>query len=618
MAHTFPLLRAAWFAVCLLAGNGPATAASRRDTWQWNDILEPPLIGPDSAQCSPTHPVHKIPDFGDGLIASYSFDADDRVGDVASHISELNDNPQDHETDDYDSHSPDWALSFPEKIPHGAAYITVGSNFVLSSMDALLGEYARVCSWSHEPGLILRSITYRRASLRERAETARPRRERISVMPFLSAPFELVHVEPEPGATDILPEPVPGGDFRFSTLEEGATVKPGEVPLEPPFNWTFDASRIARGAGVHLALLSAGHTELDTFRHLVDEGFEVMTIEHDGMIETLVMDPTVLDSEAKIQERVLLLAHSWLWRDTGYSVRGMRLVFFSGEKGTIDALRVSQTGLLKDHIIAVQTQMVAEALTKEKQLPSERDIEKIISNQWSRFDGLTQGPGYDAVFGPPGTRFGRLYDLTCEPAPPGIDPPVFTCIAGVLFVDDGHPKYERRSLIFERFGKPDDDSFYRSLKRHDPPTPTPDAARVQSGTASARIADGPDVPPGIAEVEQLLKAGWVQIPRAILSGSPEQLSPDGGFSDEIAEKGDSFGEVKDLACTKRDQIFSCNIGVLFMHTNEPDYKQRAFTFNRVRRDDGVWELKYYIDVPDIIVTTRGDHPTPNSMRNRKA
>jgi hypothetical protein len=83
------LLRAAVFALSLVANSGQGIASSGQDTWEWHDILQSPLIEANMAECSPTHPVHNVPDFGDGLIASYTFDMNDKVGDVKERITDL-------------------------------------------------------------------------------------------------------------------------------------------------------------------------------------------------------------------------------------------------------------------------------------------------------------------------------------------------------------------------------------------------------------------------------------------------------------------------------------------------------------------------------------------------
>jgi hypothetical protein len=102
--------------------------------------------------------------------------------------------------------------------------------------------------------------------------------------------------------------------------------KPGVVPLDPPYGWKFDASKIARGAGVHVAALFAGHTFLDSLGRLVEAGFDVMTIQHAGAIETLVIDPTVIDSDEKMHERVRLLVRAGI--SVRFDLRGLRMVFF--------------------------------------------------------------------------------------------------------------------------------------------------------------------------------------------------------------------------------------------------------------------------------------------------
>jgi len=597
------LLRAVGFALSLFANSGQVIASSGQDTWEWHDILEPPLVEADMAECSPTHPVHNVPDFGDGLIASYTFDINDKVGDVKGRIADLT-----LISRDYNFHETPvrhWALAFPKHLPHGPTEITVDSNLVLTSMDDLLGEYESVCQSSRRPELILRSISYRRASLRERAETPEHRQGPISEMLHQRVPFEPVQITPEPNVTDFLPEAVPGGDFRFSSPGEDVMGKPGVVPLDPPYGWKFDASKIARGAGVHVAALFAGHTFLDSLGRLVEAGFDVMTIEHAGVIETLVIDPTVIDSDEKMRERVRLLVRSGV--SVGFYLRGLRMVFFPADAGAVDALRVPpyQKDLLKRHITAVQAQLIAQDLTKLKRPPEETEVEKILSSEWSRFDGAAQGPGYDALFGPPGTTFGglRRFDLQCEPVVPLLARSVFTCIAGVTFVQDGHPKYQRRSLIFERIRLP---GGLQPLKRYDPPVPTPDPAVTQQAQAATLIADGPNIAPTIAEVEQLLKSGWALVPEASLSGETGQFyPPNHGFGEDFAfsQKGTSFGEVHDLVCTERDQVFSCKVGVTFIEESKPTYEQRDITFNRVRGDDGTWELKYYVE-PVIVTDTK--------------
>jgi len=581
-------LRALAFALCLALGASHAMAASHRNSWNWDDILAPPLVEPGSVECSMTHPLRTLPDFRDGLIASYTFEIGKDEGDLDDVIEEINEPmPRNWYDDPPFRHA---GLAFPKHLPKGPAEITADDNVVLTDMDDLLDRYVNVCQSSRGPRLMLRSIAYRRATLRERAEA--PPREHWYIG---SVPFQPVPIAPEGDVADFLPEAVPGGNFRFVTTRDSTATQPGMLPLDPPYGWAFDPAGIMRGGGVHLAALFAGHTTLEVFRQLVDAGFDVMTLEHAGRIETLVIDPTLLDDDAKMRERTKLVIG--FGNSVDLDLRGMRAVFFPADAGAIDALRLPgpQREQLKQYVVDVQVQSAAADFAKSKRFPDQGEVEKILAAEWTGFADAAQGPGYASLFGPAGTSFGSLHDMMCEP-----DGQVFDCVAGVTFVAGGHPKYEHRSLIFERVLAPDGDWH---LKRHDPPAPLHDPLLAHPAVAAMHDADGPDILPSVGEIEQLLKTGWVDLPpTSIASDMNMDIGPQASFSAAFSAEGAIFGEVHDLACTVQDQVFTCKIGITYLRGSEPRYEQREMMiFRRVRRVDGVWELKYYVQ-SDIIVT----------------
>jgi hypothetical protein len=61
-----------------------------------------------------------------------------------------------------------------------------------------------------------------------------------------------------------------------------------------------------------------------------------------------------------------------------------------------------------------------------------------------------------------------------------------------LLLQDGHPKYQRRSLIFERIRLP---GGLQPLKRYDPPVPTPGPTVTQQARTATLIADDPNTVP---------------------------------------------------------------------------------------------------------------------------
>ncbi|MEO6216929.1 MAG: hypothetical protein ABIO86_12935 [Sphingomonas sp.] len=588
MAHQRSALRALVFALCLTLGGGQAVAAPKHNMWNWDDILAPPLVEAESVECSATHPVRTVPDFRDGLIATYTFGISKDHGRLDGLVEEINEPvPRNGYDEPPFRHA---VLAFPKHLPKGPAEITVDDNVVLTNMDDLLDRYGRVCQASREEPLMLRSIAYRRATLRERAEA--PPREHWYMG---EVPFQPVPIAPAADGGEFLPEAVPGGEFRFVTTPDSATTEPGVLPLDPPYGWTFDSGKVVRGAGVHLAALFAGHETLESLGLMADAGFDVMTLERAGRIETLVIDPSLLDSDAKMRERTKLVVQ--FGNSFRFDLRGMRVVFFPADAGAIDALRLesSQRELLKHYVIDLQVQSVAAGFAKSRGIPDDREVAKIIAAEWTRFSGAAQEAGYASLFGPAGTSVGGLHDLMCEP-----DGQVFDCIAGVTFLAAGHPKYARHSLIFERFRAPDG---AWQLKRHDPPGPKTDPTQTPLVVPVAHDADGPDILPSVAEVEHFLKSSWAHLPLTSITGnlSGTDDSIEAGLDGHFGTRGTIFGEVHDLACTAQDRVFTCKIGVTLLLGSEPQYEQAQIDFSRVRRDDGVWELKYFY-VPDIIVT----------------
>jgi hypothetical protein len=433
MAHARRLL----LALCLPVLSGPAAPVSSagRDTWQWSDILDASPTGPETALCDGPHPIRTIPDFGNGLIGSYTFTIDQTAGSPEANVETINLLPTGRAWDI--SAIRRGMLAFPRPLPHGPATITVDDNFVLVDMDDVLDHYRKVCESNRKPGLILRSISYRRATSLERAATP-PRQYWNTDGP----PMPPVPVMPKPGSADILPAPVPGGDVRFSWA-------PGAAPLSPPYPQGFQSTRVQLGAGVHVAALFDGQLLREPLGILVDAGFVPMTIEQAGRIETLVIDPTLLDSEAKLRERIGRLLHSPI--PVGYGLRGIRLAFFPADRGTIDGLPLPlhQLDLLKEQILALRTELTAAQDARMTKPVDSAEVEKILASEWSRFGNRPQGSGYDALFGHAGSTFGSLHDMACH-----MHGHIFDCTAGVLFAEAGIPRYQTRTLAFARTRSP--------------------------------------------------------------------------------------------------------------------------------------------------------------------
>jgi len=570
----------------IFAGTTPALAATHHKTWSWDEILAPPIREPGSYDCNETHPVRAIPDFGDGLVATYTFEVrsgdnqsiSERVEDFALHTNNAADNARAAR------------LTLPKTIPPVGGYITVEDNVVLTNMDDLLTRYASVCGWNREPPLILQSIAYHPASLRERAEA--PVRE--SWYYLRSLPIPPVSIAVNTPGPDFMPLAVPGGDYRFATSFDPREMQPGLIPMGEGYEWHFDPSKVAIGAGVHLAALFLGHNQLIDMKPLDDDGFDVLTIEDGGRIETLVIDRHVLVSDGQLAARTKQVMH---YQSFTTDLCLTRLEFYPAVLGGIDALRTYQNRELKYQLAKRQGVELAEAITLlMSSLPYEKDSEPLLKAEWSKFAGSTTGPGYDAIFGASGSTFGKLESISCEP-----DDVVFVCKAGVTFTVSDHPKYAERTLYFERHRR---ESGLLELEPAHTRAPAYDPRRASTPPPTADTPTGPHTIPTITEIQQLIAAGWINAPASLFTG--EMAGPgDRNFASGFSDYGDlsaTFGEVHDLACTEKDSVFTCTIGVTYMRDGVPRYRQNGYQlFQRVRDANGAWNLKVYLET-DIIVT----------------
>jgi hypothetical protein len=576
----------------IFADARPVFAARHGKTWSWDEILAPPIREPGSYACNATHPVRVIPDFGDGLVATYTFVGSgndqsirDRVADFTKHTNHAADNARAAR------------LALPKTIPPRGAFITVEDNVVLTNIDDLLYRYASVCGWNREPPLVLQSIAYHPASLRERAEA--PVRESWYYLRSLPIPPLPIAVN-TPGP-DFMPLAVPGGDYRFATSFDPSETPPGLIPMGEGYKWPFDPSKVAIGAGVRLAALFLGHMELIDMKPLADDGFDVLTIEDGGRIETLVIDRHVLVSADQLAARTKQVMR---YQSFTSEMRLTRLDFYPAVLGGIDALRTDQDRALKDQLATLHGLELAEAYTRLMTYPPyEEDTEPLLKAKWSKFGGSATGSGYDAIFGGPGSTFGKLESISCEP-----DDMVFDCKAGVTFTVAEHPKYAERMIYFERHQR---ESGFLELEPADMRAPAYDPLRVSTPPPATNTSIGPQTIPTIPEVQQLIAAGWTHAPASLFTGQVVggiEGTGNENFASEFSDNGDlstTFGEVHDLACTERDSVFTCKIGVTYMRDGVPRYRQNGYQlFQRVRDADGAWTLKVYLET-DIIVTDAG-------------
>jgi hypothetical protein len=580
------LLPIALLLACVVAVPSPVFAATHNKTWAWDEILAPPIREPEPYDCNATHPVRAIPDFGDGLAATYTFEVgsengqtvSDRIDDFTRHTN--------HATGDARAAK----LTFPKKNPPAGGLITAEDNVVLTNMDDLLYRYTSICNWNRKPPLILQSITYRPASLRERAEA--PVRESWYYLP--SMPIQPVPIETIPGEPELLPPPVVGGNYHFATSFDPVPTDSGLAPMQEGYRWPFDPSKVAIGTGVHLAALFLGHSDLGAMKPLTGDGFDVLTIKDGGRIETLVIDRHVLVNTNELATRTKQVMR---YQSFTTELRLTRLEFYPAILGCIDALRTNQGRDLKDQLAKRHGLELAEDYTRLMSYrPQNEDTEPLLKAEWSQFAGSTAGPGYDAIFGAPESTFGKLEKISCEP-----DDAVFDCKAGVTFTVAGHPKYAERALNFERFKR---GSGRLELKPVEPRAPSYDPLRATAPAAEATNGTGMDATPTIAEVQQVFVAGWTHAPASIFTGNTQDIG-DKNFASEFADYGDlsaTFGEVHDLACTEKDSVFTCTVGVTYMRDGVPRYRQNGYQlFQRVRDADGAWNLKVYLETY-IIVT----------------
>jgi len=569
------------------AGTSPAPAETYKKTWSWDEILAPPIREPESYGCSTTHPVRTIPDFGDGLVATYIFEVGPGGPDIISRIEDFT-----QHTNRAADNARAARLTFPKTIPPVGGYIAVKDNVVLTNMDDLLYRYASVCDWSREPQLVLQSITYHPASLRERAE-APARASWYYVRDLPVAPVSITDQSPD----EFMPPAVPGGDYRFATSFDPSEARPGMIPMGHGYDWHFDPGKVAIGAGVRLAALFLGHNQLIDMKPLADDGFDVLTVENGGRIETLVIDRHVLVSADQLMARTKQVMH---YQSFTSGLRLLRLEFYPAVLGGIDALHTQADRALKAQVAERYGLELAAAHTQlMSHPPYKEDTEALLKAEWSSFPGSTTGPGYDAIFGVPGSTFGKLESISCEP-----DDVLFDCKVGVTFMAADHPKYAERTLYFERHRS---ESGSLQLQPAHMRAPAYDPLQVSSPRPAADASIGPHTTPTIPEMQQLIAAGWTHAPVSLFTG--DMWGNEGivneGFARQFADQDGldaTFGEVHDLACTEKDSVFTCTIGVTYMRNGVPRYRQGGYHFfQRVRDADGAWKLKVYLE-SDIIVT----------------
>jgi hypothetical protein len=570
----------------IFADSSPAFAATRAKTWLWDEILAPPMRELEPYDCSRTHPVRTISNFGNGLVSDYIIEVSAGEPDaISKKIDDFN-----KSGNGTDSDARVAKLTLPKRFPNGGGLITVQDNVVLTNIDDLLQRYFSVCQLARDPSLMLRSITYHPASLRERAEV--PVRASWYYLSDLPIPPVLIQtLSNDPG---LLPLPVVGGDYQFATSFDPLPTDSKLIPMQEGHLWHLDPSKVAIGTGVHLAALFLGHNDLDTMKPLADDGFDVLTIEIGGRIETLVIDRHVLVSADQLAARTIQVMR-YRWFDT--SLRLTRLVFYPAVLGGIDALRSNQGRDLKRQVAKRHGLELAEEYTRlMSYLPQNEDTELLLKVEWSKFAGSTTGAGYDSIFGAPGSNFGKLENISCEP-----NDAEFICKAGVTFTIAKHPEYAERTVYFERHWR---ESGLLELEPAATRAPAYDPLRVSAPPPATDTSVGPRTTPTIPEVQQLIAAGWTHAPASIFTGNTQDIEARNFASvftnyDTLRA---TFGEVHDLACTETDSVFTCTVGVTYMLDGVPRYGRSEYQmFQRVRDADSAWNLKAFLET-DIIVT----------------
>lgn len=580
--HCTLLLRASVMALVLAAH--PAMAAPV-GAQTWRDVLAEPLIEPDMARCSRTHPVRAVPQFGDGLIARYTISIDRKQADPDAIIAEYFEDWRRQNGDRNDPFAP-IPLPFPRHVPRDATEITVEHGKVLRTMDDLLAGFSALCEMAHRPGFLLTDIAWRAATRQERARS--PGRLRVPTMAErrnADPPVEPVRFVPEEPGADILPPPVPGGSFAFGPVGSRQASGPGMLPDSPAYHWRFDPTAIPIGTGLHAAVLADGATDLESMAKQMNQGFVPILLNQNGSTRTVILDSTLLDTPAKVAERVSLLVRQS--SSVMYAMRGRRLVLYPARLGVIDALPTYFRRDLQNQVLTLQAEWIAQQVLREKAMPEEADIETIVKRDWSHFAGSAGNHGYDALFGGPGTTFGGLdrYRLACDPPAPGIDQHLFACRVSALFLDGKRARLERRTLMFERVRDGDDTL---TLHRHDPPEASPDPL------IPAPAADEPpgappeqDTPPTLGEIKTILHDEW--------------LHPSNGFAPVRLNRDPQDSDLNDLHCDQNEHVFSC---YLFMATTEGGHMindRIVLELMRTRNAAGAWVLGRHED-PQIIVT----------------
>lgn len=414
------------FALALMNSTA-ANADARKVVARAADILHLRLastVPRSTAQCNARDLVRREPDFGDGLVAHFTFvvPVDDALGDASEWHMNYDRYPNSYR---YDEKKPHPGVIFPKPFPRAGAEFEADDTLVMRNYDELWENLSWVCGM--KGGLEIKDVVFYRATAKERHD-----------FPANNAWFSTYANAFEPVSIDrkdqnFLPRPVAGGSF----VPDATT---------PDAHWSIDPDGVVIGKGVNAVFEFEGFDWEGKTRGLIDQGYIMLSVNIAGRSEQVVIDPQIITSLTQVKARAAPLSAM-----DYYELRLKRVVYYPADGKGIDALvlpeeiRVALHGQIKDLMASYQ----AEAKIQMERMPDWGEIGSLISNRWQMPPSDPDHPDFSTVFGYPESTFGEIHDLKCVKSNGG-----FYCDIGItLLSNEGKPKYEQQHLFFVRDAK---------------------------------------------------------------------------------------------------------------------------------------------------------------------
>lgn len=388
-----------------------STHAQRARVASGKDIFSLPVDYNLGTSCDGRLKFRGDPNFLGGLVARYVF-LPQKDGSPAQAMHDLADK---------------W-VTFSRIELDGNIYTVVNDSNVIKTHDDLLKRFYEICFYANS-GFRLVRIDYFRATSGEKHRSPKQELKQDEILPV------------DVGVADysFLPTPVANGVLEFPDWPAIFSGKDW-IKATPTFSNGLNAAFAFEGD------LSSSSDDRGLIEYLMQQGLIAIKVNLNGKTAIVIIDPMVIFTRQMMETRANIVQKL----DDAGSGGGMRLqkiVYYPAKNRGPDDLRLAPGVLEEIRAQLLDIRQVRDKRLKAlaERLPDYQEVLEILGREWHHYSNDPSQPGYDAELSEIGSTFGELHDMKCER---GGD--IFSCMVGVTFLQDSHPKYDQREVTFKR------------------------------------------------------------------------------------------------------------------------------------------------------------------------